>query len=106
MAWFAPTNPKASALQTRSPEQTRPRLFSRFLALPEAADSPDEAAEAPPAPASSTRLRVCPRRARSGPPNSESIAPSAQTPVPTPQDPDRLAPAQLSDAGTPASTAD
>ena len=102
MAWFALTSSKISPISCRSPEQTRPRLFLRFLALHEADDSPDEAAAAPRGPNSSAHRHDARHR---GPPAAPSCGSSenctrTRGPAPLPSGPS--APTQPSDADTPA----
>src|SRR5262245_66480471 len=72
-------NLNPSAGSSRSPERTRPRLFSGSLALRAASSLRAEIDEAPRVHRSPARRRALHRRDPLVPPNSESTARSART---------------------------
>ena len=78
-ARFALTSSKTSRAPSRSPERTKPRLFSGYPVLREAGDSPDAAAATPRARHSSDHPRDDLHRGRPDAPNCGSPATNIRT---------------------------
>ena len=104
LAWCALTNSNPSAGSSRSPERTRPRLFSRSRALRAASSLHAAADEAPRALRSSDHRLERRRRDPLARPSCESTARSARTSPPAPPAIDPHEPALPAGVETPQGT--